>query len=270
MTRTSDLHLFAVPLNHFSDGLLARPSDRSPRILMLVLAAFWSAGAWAQTPLPESPDFVLQTATITHHESLGLLEWTLEVRGRVGGSLPQARGQVDGAPVLGYVFPTTLPPRVAGFGTTEGILALAVTSHPDFDDTPLWDENADGTNDNDGLVLHTHWVVLAKDERLDGGLAVREIKATAAGESKISLPATHPGMPLLLDSPGFPVRAEGAELQVVLPIERVQSTADFRFDAVTAYMEVNQSDPKRPTLGVYKVYSILSGDLSLPYRVKKK
>jgi len=54
-----------------------------------------------------------------------------------GKTLPKPKGSVDGAPVLGYVFPTTLKPEDAGFGKVEGILALAVTSHPDFDDTPL-------------------------------------------------------------------------------------------------------------------------------------
>ena len=32
-------------------------------------------------------------------------------------------------------------------------------------------------------------------------------------------------------------------------------------------MQVNASDMMRPMLGVYKVYSVASGDLSLPYTV---
>jgi len=43
----------------------------------------------------------------------------------------------------------------------------------------------------------------------------------------------------------------------------------FKFDAVTAYMQVNQSDENRPMLGVYKVYDVLSDDLSLPYSVRQ-
>jgi len=38
---------------------------------------------------------------------------------------------------------------------------------------------------------------------------------------------------------------------------------------VTAYMEVNTSDDARPMLGVYEVYDVLSGDLSLPYGVAR-
>jgi hypothetical protein len=45
---------------------------------------------------------------------------------------------------------------------------------------------------------------------------------------------------------------------------------EFKFDAVTAYMEVNASQPNYPMLGVYAVYSVASGDLSLPYSVSKK
>ncbi len=57
-------------------------------------------------------------------------------------------------------FPTSLQPKDVGFGAVEGIVALALTSHPDFDDTPLWDENNDQKFDNDGIVWHPHWVVL--------------------------------------------------------------------------------------------------------------
>ena len=55
---------------------------------------------------------------------------------------------------MGYVFPTSLKSEDVGFGQVEGIVALALTSHPDFDDTPLWDENTDGTFDNDGIIWH--------------------------------------------------------------------------------------------------------------------
>ena len=50
--------------------------------------------------------------------------------------------------------------------------------------------------------------------------------------------------------------------------QRVNDVTDFNFDAVTAYMEVNTSDGNRPLLGVYQVYDVSSGDLSLPYSVQ--
>jgi hypothetical protein len=165
--------------------------------------------------------------------------------------------------VLGYVFPTTLAPADAGFGTTDGILALAATSHPDFDDSPLFDENADGDYNNDGLTWHTHWVVLVKDTRVPGGLAVKEFRKTDA----VVLPPTAPKMPMYMDSPGHPVVTRGRQLRVLVPAHRVRNKREFRFDAVTAYMEVSH-DPRRPMLGVYEVYKVLSGDLSLPFKAE--
>ncbi len=46
--------------------------------------------------------------------------------------------------------PTTLDSSVIGFDGKKGIVALALTAHPDFDDTPLYDENNDGNLANDG------------------------------------------------------------------------------------------------------------------------
>jgi hypothetical protein len=244
---------------------LAAALGRLTATLLLLAAA--PATANAIRPLPESADFRLTSAAVEHHRDLGVLRFTLRVEGAVGATLPAPHGAVDGAPVLGYVFPTTLAPNAVGFGAEEGTLALAITSHPDFDDTPLWDESGDGDPTNDGLTLHTHWVVLVEDTRVPGCLAVAETRSAA---EPVRLPPTHPGMPLLLDSPGFPARARGHELHVVVPIERVAGRDDFRYDAVTAFLSVNQSDPERPMLGVYRVYSVLSGDLSLPYRVEPR
>ena len=78
--------------------------------------------------------------------------FTISVNGKAGKSVPSATGQLDGAPVLGYVFPTNLKSTDVGFSGTDGIVALALTSHPDFDDTPLWDENYDRNYANDGII----------------------------------------------------------------------------------------------------------------------
>jgi hypothetical protein len=74
-------------------------------------------------------------------------------------------------------------------------------------------------------------------------------------------------MPMYIDSPGFAVRLDGPTLQVIVPADRVSNMTAFNFDAVTSYLEVNTSDMNRPMLGVYAVYTVLSGDLSLPYTV---
>lgn len=226
--------------------------------------ALTAAQSPVASPPATSPDLALTGATVTHDAGLGLLIFEQQVEGTAGATIPVPAGQLDGAPVLAYVFPTTLAPTAVGFSAVDGILALAVTVHPDFDDTPLWDENVDGVYDNDGVVYHTHWVVLGPDERVPGGLAVLEF---ATNGPAVTLPPTAPGMPMYLDSPGFAVQLVGDTLRAIVPVDRVGNQTEFNYDAVTAYLEVNTSDPDRPMLGVYAVYSVLSGDLSLPYVV---
>ena len=82
-----------------------------------------------------------------------------------------------------------------------GILALAVTSHPDFDDTPLYDENGDGDRSNDGNVWHSHWVVLQPNEQC-GKDALGVGGYTRWNQTHDCL---KPGqvLPILLDSPGW-------------------------------------------------------------------
>jgi hypothetical protein len=214
--------------------------------------------------IAKSADLEIQDAKVSYLADLDLLVFEQKVAGKVGGTLPTARGEMNGAPVLGYVFPTTLSPTDAGFSAAEGILALAVTSHPDFDDSPLWDENNDRRYDNDGLIFHTHWVVLVKDERAPGGLAVRQFKSD---DKTVVLPPTATPMGLYMDSPGYSVVLRDGTLKVLVPAQRLNHKKDFRFDAVAAYMEVSTA-PDKPMLAVYEVYSVLSKDLSLPYSVK--
>lgn len=238
------------------------------------LAAILPVAAAAEPSGYKGPDFDLTAASVVHVADLDLLVFEQEVAGNAGGTTPAPRGRLDGAPVLGYVFPTTLKPTDVGFGQTDGIVALAVASHPDFDDTPLWDENGDGDYGNDGVRWHTHWVVLVKDERLPGGLSVKEFRKADA----VVLPPTNPGMPMYMDSPGFSVLTRGKALKVIVPAARVKSTS-FKYDAVTCYMEVSAPDgghatnggaSAKPMLGVYEVFEVLSKDLSLPYDVVKR
>lgn len=71
-------------------------------------------------------------------------------------------GNFDGSAVLAYVFPTDLPPDIVGSEPVEGILALVASSHPAFDDTPLWDESDDGRYSRDGGIYHAHWVASSR------------------------------------------------------------------------------------------------------------
>lgn len=212
-------------------------------------------------------DFTITSAEVIHLEDLGVTVWKINVKGMAGKTTPTPNGAMDGAPVLGYVFPTSLQPTDVGFNQTEGIVALALTSHPDFDDTPLWDENSDAILDNDGIVWHPHWVILNEDKRVAGGLAVKQFDKE---DKTVILPPTNPGMPMYMDSPGYPVKTTKNTIKVVVPNYRINNQTVFNYDGVAAYMIVNTSKEDMPMLGVYDVFSVASGDLSLPYTVKSK
>lgn len=210
-------------------------------------------------------DFNLTATSATYNDDLEQIEMTIEVVGSAGATIPTPAGQLDGAPVLGYVFPTTLTSNDVGFGNTNGIVAMALTSHPDFDDTPLWDENNDKDYANDGAEWHPHWVLLVEDSRVEGGLSVKQFEM---GDPTVELPPTNPGMPMYMDSPGYQVITSGTSITVVIPSAFVNNVTDFNFDAVAARLQVNTSDTELPMLGVYEVYEVLSGDLSLPFQVQ--
>jgi hypothetical protein len=140
------------------------------------------------------------------------------VSGKAGASKPQRSGKVAGSTVFSYVWPTSLDPSTAGFEPKSGTLAFAVTSHPDFDDTPLFDENGDGNPANDGSVWHSHWVVLQPDDACGkGNLKVVDIPEGA----KPRLPKTWAGFPILLDSPGWHPKFAGKTLDVNVPFDDI-------------------------------------------------
>jgi hypothetical protein len=165
--------------------------------------------------------------------------------------------------VFSYVWPVSLDPQTVGFEQGAGTLALAVTAHPDFDDTPLFDENGDGRRDNDGDLWHSHWVVLKPTPACgEGALGVVDIPPGATPR----LPKTWPGLPLLIDSPGWQPTLDGDTVEVRVPFDAGVGLADLRYDGVAAGLRVNAS-VHAPLLCVSDVFKIASGDLSLPGRV---
>ena len=182
------------------------------------------------------------------------------VSGKAGTSKPTKTGKLAGSHVFSYVWPTTMDPSAVGFEAKSGILAFAVTSHPDFDDTPLFDENGDGNTKNDGGIWHSHWVVLQPDEGCGkGALKVVDIPEG----SKPKLPKTWPGLPILIDSPGWSPQFKKSTLEVRVPFDDIGVVNAAGFDGVTAALRVNAS-VHSPLLCVANVFKIASGDLSLP------
>lgn len=191
------------------------------------------------------------------------LVFRMAVSGTAGETRPAPSGKLAGSTVYSYVWPTSLDTSAVGFDREQGVLAFAVTAHPDFDDTPLYDENGDGDKTNDGDLWHSHWVVLVPDDACGvGALKVRDIPEGA----KPKLPATWPGLPLLIDSPGHEPRFDGPSVTVRVPADALGLTEGVQFDGVTAGLRVNAS-VHAPLLCVADVFDIASGNLSLPGRV---
>ncbi|WP_419905282.1 hypothetical protein [Kiloniella sp.] len=186
----------------------------------------------------------------------------MELAGKTGSVTPEETGAFRGSSVFAYVWPTKIDPAGVGFTSNSGVLALAITSHPDFDDTPLYDENADGDPANDGKTWHAHWAVLAQDAACGAGFKVREI---SPGQDLV--PATMPDLPIALDAPGqSPILFEN-QLKVTLPVKGAEGA---HFDAMTAVLNVSNEGSDKPLLCVNQAHDVASGDLSFPGIIMKK
>lgn len=180
--------------------------------------------------------------------------FSTRVSGEAGSDRPDATGKFEGSSVYAYVWPTTLDSGEIGFEEKQGIVALAVTFHPDFDDA------ADGGKNRH--IWHPHWVILAEDTACGGGLKVVDIPA----ETKPKVPSTWPGVPLLIDSPDYPTSFTGDTVDVEIPVALIDGIKSAGFDGVTAGLRIN-GDLNAPLLCVSNVFKVASGDLSLPGKI---
>lgn len=206
----------------------------------------------------KTASFDVLSAEVTRSGST--LTFRMTTGGTAGADTPAPVGELAGAPVHAYVWPTSLDPAAVGFEGGSGILALAATSHPDFDDTPLYDENGDGDLTNDGLAWHSHWVVLVpSDDCGPGALSVRDIPEGATPQ----LPKTWPGLPLFIDSPEARPVFDGPTVSLSMDVEGAGGAA---YDGVTSALRVN-ANLHAPLLCVTDVFDVASGDLSLPGKI---
>lgn len=194
---------------------------------------------------------IIETSIVTRGDKA---VFTTRVRGDAGAEKPAATGKFEGSGVYAYVWPTSLDSGEIGFEKGQGIVALAVTFHPDFDD------GAKGAKNRD--VWHPHWVVLAQDKACGAGLKVIDIPEGA----KPKVPETWPGVPLLIDSPAYPTTFRGDAVDVEIPLSLIGGIKGASFDGVTAGLKVN-GNLHAPLLCVSNVFKVASGDLSLPGKV---
>ncbi|MCC7003953.1 MAG: hypothetical protein IT357_17495 [Gemmatimonadaceae bacterium] len=256
-------------------------SRRSPRLIALV-ALVSLAGAGGTLHTLRTQDGISSAAKdarsatgVAKLEAFDLVWTNVERKGthlvfteRVSASAgtvrPARTGALAGSSVFSYVWPVSLDPATAGFEGKSGTLALAATAHPDFDDTPKYDENGDGDAANDGDLWHSHWVVLVPDDACGtGALKVRDIPPGTTPR----LPATWPGLPLFIDSPGYDPEITSDFVRVRVPLKELGFPEAFRFDGVTAALKVNAS-VHDPLLCVADVFDVASGNLSLPGTVR--
>jgi hypothetical protein len=219
----------------------------------LCLAAVAHAHTIQSSPAPGviAPFDIVESRVVTQN---GEAVFSTRVRADAGKERPATTGQFGGSRVYAYVWPTSLNSWDVGFERDQGIVALAVTFHPDFDDAARGGVNRDR--------WHAHWVVLAQDQACAGGLKVRDIARGASPR----LPANWPGAPILIDSPEYPVKLEGDAVEVRVPLNDIGALATASFDGVTATLRVD-ANLHAPLLCVTDVHKVASGNLSLPGRV---
>lgn len=220
--------LSLVPAHAHDNALTAEPSDA-------IMASF----------------DIIETSIVTQGDNA---IFTTRVRGEAGVDKPDATGKFEGSSVYAYVWPTTLNSGDIGFDVDQGIVALAVTFHPDFDDAANGGENRH--------VWHPHWVVLGEDAACPGGLKVHDIPEGTTPK----VPPTWPNVPLLIDSPEYPTTFTGDTVAVSIPVALISGIANASFDGVTAGLKVN-ANLHAPLLCVDNVFKVASGDLSLPGKV---
>jgi hypothetical protein len=222
-------------------------------VTLFVSASALAHGIDSAATKAVKPDFDIVKTGISTEGNLAV--FSMQVSGKAGKTKPEKSGSTPGARVYSYVWPTSMDTSAVGFESKSGILAFAVTIHPDFNDTPLFE--------NDGAKWHSHWVVLVPDEAC--GPKALKVKDIAEG-TKPKLPKTWPGLPIFIDSPGYVPQFAGATVSVKVPFDDIAAVKSSTFDGVTSGLRVN-ANLHAPFLCIENVFKVASGNLSLPGKV---
>ncbi len=108
-------------------------------------------------------------------------------------------------------------------------------------------------------------MVLGPDDQCGAG-ALKVVDIPEGSQPR--LPKTWPGLPLLIDSPGWQPLFYGETVEVMVPFDDITVVEGASYDGVTAGLRVN-ADLHAPLLCVVDVFDVASGDLSLPGRTNQ-
>jgi len=171
------------------------------------------------------------------------LRFRMTMRGNAGASLPPRTGTFEGSQMYAYIWPTSADSAAAGFPRGQGLLALALVSHPDQV------EDMGGTKFS--ADWHPHWMVL--------------VPAMGCGPYGLRVmdgaPVMPGGMPLLSVAAALPSAMTGPTVEVRVPVSMLGKPAALRFDGMTASLLATSSGPS-PLLCV-RPFDVASGRLVL-------
>ena len=183
------------------------------------------------------------------------LVFHMQVSGKAGRTRPTPSGKLAGSRVFSYVWPTSFDPaEVSLEATVRPLDFLAISA---------------GAQGYAGAIIALT-ADLTREEHRSKGMAMigMSIGATFPEGSQPRLPKTWPGLPLLIDSPGWSPSFERGSVNVRVPFDNVSALQSLKFDGVTAALRVNAS-MHAPLLCVAQVFKVASGDLSLPGQVDR-
>ena len=204
---------------------------RSTRFLTVAvwLTAFGLGGVALadaiMSPINEKIDPAFDIGTVEVLTDGDFLRFHMSLRGNAGASLPPRTGNFEGSQMFAYIWPTSADSAAAGFPRGQGLLALALVSHPDVV------ENVGGRQLS--AEWHPHWMVLVPSMGCGPyGLRIMDGMAAAPGRS-----------PLMSKPASLNSAMAGNMVDVRVPAALLGDTKTLRFDGMTASLAVSSGGP---------------------------